>query len=137
MTDELVRRLRRACAAFGIHEHDGCSCSDMELLARRIVELERWNQQMVEKAADGGTLDGYRGLGQRAAKADARAEAAERDAIERRLREPDEAMVEALALTIAGMNGSKYWRAYAGDGRAAILALASVLFPPARRESDG
>jgi hypothetical protein len=51
-----------------------------EAQAARIAELEQWNQQMVEKAAGGGTLDGYRALGQRVAKAETRAEAAEAEA---------------------------------------------------------
>lgn len=40
-------------------------------LRERVTELEAWNRQMVEKAASGGVLDGYRELGQRAAKAQA------------------------------------------------------------------
>ena len=33
----------------------------------RVAELEEWNRQMVEKAASGGVLDGYRELGQKLA----------------------------------------------------------------------
>ena len=35
--------------------------------SKRITELERWNHEMVEKAASGGVLDGYRELGAKCA----------------------------------------------------------------------
>ena len=42
MTDykELVERLRHECAAFGDHSYDGCECSNEELLASAITDLQ-------------------------------------------------------------------------------------------------
>lgn len=39
----------------------------LEVMRERIAELEAWNAEMVEKAASGGTLEGYREMGQRIA----------------------------------------------------------------------
>lgn len=32
--DGVIKRLRHECAGSGLHHHDGCSCSDEELLRR-------------------------------------------------------------------------------------------------------
>ena len=74
MTDyaDLVKRLED-----GDFEFCGEAINAIKAQAARIAELKRWNQQMVEKAASDGKLDGYRALGQRVAKAETRAEAAE------------------------------------------------------------
>ncbi len=37
---ELVERLRHECAAFGDHSYDGCECSNEELLASAITDLQ-------------------------------------------------------------------------------------------------
>lgn len=49
------------------------------LLAKdeEIARLREWQRQMVEKAASGGVLEGYRELGAKAAAAESRADAAE------------------------------------------------------------
>ena len=39
----------------------------LEAAELRISELEQWNAEMVEKTASGGTLEGYREMGQRIA----------------------------------------------------------------------
>jgi hypothetical protein len=55
----------------------------IESLERRLREAEEWNRKMVEKAASGGVLDGYRELGAKCAALEERAERAEdeRDAL--------------------------------------------------------
>lgn len=53
---------------------------DLAAAKERIRELEDWSRQMVEKAASGGALDGYRELGAKLAKAEERAEEYRKDA---------------------------------------------------------
>ena len=42
----------------------------LDRLTRELAEAREWNRQMVEKAASGGTLDGYRELGAKVAAAE-------------------------------------------------------------------
>ena len=58
-------------------EHTNIFLTALTKLKEQVAELQKWNADMVAKAASGGVLDGYRELGQRAANAEARAEAAE------------------------------------------------------------
>lgn len=55
----------------------GVMVVDVKHAAALLAEIERlreWNRQMVEKAASGGTLDGYRELGAKLANAEAEIE---------------------------------------------------------------
>lgn len=68
--------------------------SEIDRLIRERDEAREWNRQMVEKAASGGALDGYRELAARAAAAEN-----ERDAMARALLECD---------AVARARGDKY-----------------------------
>lgn len=47
---DLLRRLRHECAASNMHDHDGCSCTDDELLARaRIDRPSGEHAELVER----------------------------------------------------------------------------------------
>ena len=43
-----VEKLRHACAASGMHDHDGCSCTTAAVLARSLTALEAENKRLRE-----------------------------------------------------------------------------------------
>jgi hypothetical protein len=117
--EELAERVADRCDSGELaHQLEAAAtlralAAERDALRARAEKAEEWNRQMVEKVADGGTLDGYRELGMKVAAAESRAEAAE--AKLERAREALEPFA-GVADAIDGMFGRTLFR----DGEAAF-----------------
>lgn len=65
LTVEEINEIENYLAKTGIDNHSYQKLAVIFDQARCVPKLREWNRKMVEKAASGGVLDGYREMGQR------------------------------------------------------------------------